>query len=276
MCAALGRQKQRTKYLGRLRVLIPHGKNLLDTWHFREFHLSLSALQRDLRSAAVCSLHRTARAWARRGRGPGGCGGGGRPEARSGGPGGGGGVRIRRTGAALGRSPSSSARASNVSPVPAAPAAAAARRFGEDTAPPPPSFPSCGHYREEPALGPAKAARQAARDGARLTLARAAPDCCAPPAPEPPGAPAQLPFVLLNYHRVLARRGPLGGAAPGAPALACGPRRPRGGGRRAAAPAPRPRRRLAARRAAAALPGRLGHHHQRQVTSRWAARREKP
>ncbi|CAO2632449.1 Single-minded homolog 2 [Lemmus lemmus] len=35
-----------------------------------------------------------------------------------------------------------------------APAAAAARRFGEDPAPP--SFPSCGHYREEPALGPAK------------------------------------------------------------------------------------------------------------------------
>ncbi|XP_053076550.1 single-minded homolog 2 [Acinonyx jubatus] len=117
--------------------------------------------------------------------------------------------------------------------------AAAARRFGEDTAPPPPpppSFPSCGHYREEPALGPAKAARQAARDGARLALARAAPECCAPPAPEPPGAPAQLPFVLLNYHRVLARRGPLGGAAPGAPALACGP-----GGPEAAAGALRPR-----------------------------------
>ncbi|XP_026955935.1 single-minded homolog 2 isoform X2 [Sagmatias obliquidens] len=101
--------------------------------------------------------------------------------------------------------------------------AAAARRFGEDTAPPLPSFPSCGHYREEPALGPAKAARQAARDGARLALGRAAPECCAPPAPEPPGTPAQLPFVLLNYHRVLARRGPLGGAAPAAPALAGGP-----------------------------------------------------
>uniref|UniRef100_H0Y0B6 SIM bHLH transcription factor 2 n=2 Tax=Otolemur garnettii TaxID=30611 RepID=H0Y0B6_OTOGA len=61
-----------------------------------------------------------------------------------------------------------------------APAATAVRRFGEDTAPPPPSFPSCGHYREEPALGPVKAARQAARDGARLALARAAPECCAP------------------------------------------------------------------------------------------------
>lgn len=103
---------------------------------------------------------------------------------------------------------------------PAAPAAAAARRFGEDPAPP--SFPSCGHYREEPALGPAKAARQVSRDGARLALARAPPECCAPPAPEPQ-APAQLPFVLLNYHRVLARRGPLGGAAPG---LACGPGAP--------------------------------------------------
>ncbi|XP_050018105.1 single-minded homolog 2 [Alexandromys fortis] len=101
-----------------------------------------------------------------------------------------------------------------------APAAAAARRFGEDPAPP--SFPSCGHYREEPALGPAKAARQVSRDGARLALARAPPECCAPPAPEPQ-APAQLPFVLLNYHRVLARRGPLGGAAPG---LACGPGAP--------------------------------------------------
>jgi hypothetical protein len=139
---------------------------------------------------------------------------------------------------------------SNVSPVPAAPAAAA-RRFGEDTAPPPPSFPSCGHYREEPALGPAKAARQAARDATRLSLARAAPECCAPPAPEPPGAPAQLPFVLLNYHRVLARRGPLGGAAPTAPGLACGPGvpepaagalRPRPPGPAAASPpgAPRP------------------------------------
>ncbi|XP_067595561.1 single-minded homolog 2 isoform X2 [Pseudorca crassidens] len=107
--------------------------------------------------------------------------------------------------------------------------AAAARRFGEDTAPPLPSFPSCGHYREEPALRPAKAARQAARDGARLALGRAAPECCAPPAPEPPGTPAQLPFVLLNYHRVLARRGPLGGAAPAAPALAGGPGAPDAG-----------------------------------------------
>ncbi|KAL0615617.1 Single-minded-like protein 2 [Plecturocebus cupreus] len=112
--------------------------------------------------------------------------------------------------------------------------AAAVRRFGEDTAPP--SFPSCGHYREEPALGPAKAARQAARDGARLALARAAPECCAPPAPEPPGAPAQLPFVLLNYHRVLARRGPLGGAAPAASGLACAP-----GGPEAATHTLRPR-----------------------------------
>uniref|UniRef100_G3TR11 SIM bHLH transcription factor 2 n=1 Tax=Loxodonta africana TaxID=9785 RepID=G3TR11_LOXAF len=93
--------------------------------------------------------------------------------------------------------------------------------------PPPPSFPSCGHYREETALGPAKTARQAARDGARLGLARTpAPECCPPPA-EPPAAPAaQLPFVLLNYHRVLARRGPLGGAATAAPAAA-GAVRPR-------------------------------------------------
>lgn len=139
----------------------------------------------------------------------------------------------------MGRAPSSPARASNVSPVPAAPAAA--RRFGEDTAPPPPpSFPSCGHYREEPAPGPAKAARQAARDGARLALGRAPPECCAPPAPAPPGAPAQLPLVLLNYHRVLARRGPLGGAAPGAPGLACGPGAPEaaGGALRARAPGP--------------------------------------
>ncbi|CAI9176085.1 unnamed protein product [Rangifer tarandus platyrhynchus] len=120
-------------------------------------------------------------------------------------------------------------------------APAAARRFGEDTAPPPPpSFPSCGHYREEPAPGPAKAARQAARDGARLALGRAPPECCAPPAPAPPGAPAQLPLVLLNYHRVLARRGPLGGAAPGAPGLAGGPGAPEaaGGALRARAPGP--------------------------------------
>ncbi|XP_006523029.1 single-minded homolog 2 isoform X1 [Mus musculus] len=115
---------------------------------------------------------------------------------------------------------------------------AAARRFCEDPAPP--SFPSCGHYREEPALGPAKAPRQASRDAARLALARAPPECCAPPAPEPQ-APAQLPFVLLNYHRVLARRGPLGSAAPGAPEAA-GSLRPRHPGPVAAsAPgAPRP------------------------------------
>ncbi|KAM6222819.1 single-minded homolog 2 [Rhynchocyon petersi] len=125
--------------------------------------------------------------------------------------------------------------------VPNYEAPAAARRFREDAAPlpppPPPSFPSCGHYREDPALGPAKSARQAARDGARLALARAsAPECCPPPA-EPQAAPAaQLPFVLLNYHRVLARRGPLGGAAAAAPGLACGP-----GGPEAAAGALRPR-----------------------------------
>uniref|UniRef100_A0A8C9DXZ1 SIM bHLH transcription factor 2 n=1 Tax=Phocoena sinus TaxID=42100 RepID=A0A8C9DXZ1_PHOSS len=136
-----------------------------------------------------------------------------------------------------------------------APAAAAARRFGEDTAPPLPSFPSCGHYREEPALGPAKAARQAARDGARLALARAAPECCAPPAPEPPGAPAQLPFVLLNYHRVLARRGPLGGAAPAAPALAGGPGAPDAG---AGALRPRPPTPAAASPPGAPLPHYLG------------------
>uniref|UniRef100_A0A8B9WB91 SIM bHLH transcription factor 2 n=1 Tax=Bos mutus grunniens TaxID=30521 RepID=A0A8B9WB91_BOSMU len=104
-------------------------------------------------------------------------------------------------------------------------APAAARRFGEDTAPPPPppSFPSCGHYREEPAPGPAKAARQAARDGARLALGRA------------PRVLRALPLVLLNYHRVLARRGPLG----------------------ARRPAPRPGRRLRAprRRAARCEPG---------------------
>ncbi|XP_036099361.1 single-minded homolog 2 [Molossus molossus] len=138
-----------------------------------------------------------------------------------------------------------------------APVAAAARRFGEDTAPPPPppSFPSCGHYREEPALVPAKAARQATREGARLALARAAPECCAPPAPEPPGAPAQLPFVLLNYHRVLARRGPLGGAAPAPPALACGPGAPEAA---AGALRPRPPGPAAASPPAAPLPHYLG------------------
>ncbi|XP_049641350.1 LOW QUALITY PROTEIN: single-minded homolog 2 [Suncus etruscus] len=94
----------------------------------------------------------------------------------------------------------------------------AARRFSEDAGPPPPSFPSCGHYRGEQALGPPKAARQARGD----------PECCAPPPPEAPGAP-QLPFVLLNYHRVLARRGGLGGlggSAPAAPHLGAGPGTP--------------------------------------------------
>ncbi|XP_023574476.1 single-minded homolog 2 isoform X1 [Octodon degus] len=98
---------------------------------------------------------------------------------------------------------------------------AVARRFSEDPAPqppppPPPSFPSCGLYREERTSCPAKVARQA-RDVPRL------PECCAPPGPEPPGARAQLPLVLLNCHRVLARRGPLGGTASG---LACGPAPP--------------------------------------------------
>ncbi|XP_069886759.1 single-minded homolog 2 [Dipodomys merriami] len=101
--------------------------------------------------------------------------------------------------------------------------APAARRFGEDAVPP--SFPSCGHYGQE-APGSSKAGRQAARDAAPRDGARLAPDCCAPAAPArapPAPEPAQLPFVLLNYHRVLARRGPLGGAAPSAPGLACGP-----------------------------------------------------
>ncbi|XP_070263316.1 single-minded homolog 2 [Myotis yumanensis] len=137
--------------------------------------------------------------------------------------------------------------------VPNYEAPAPARRFGEDTAPPPPSFPSCGHYREEPAPGPAKAARPAPREGARLALARAAPECCAP-APEPP-APAQLPFVLLNYHRVLARRGPLGGAAPAPPALACGPHAPEAA---ASAHRPRPPGPAAAAPPAAPLPHYLG------------------
>nr|XP_021512834.1 single-minded homolog 2-like [Meriones unguiculatus] len=109
-----------------------------------------------------------------------------------------------------------------------------APRFGDDPAAP--SFPSCGHYREEPAPGPARA-RQAPRDAARPPLPRGPPECCAPPAPEPP-APAQLPLVLLNYHRVLARRGPLG--APAHPDA--GPPRPRQPGPGAPAPgAPRPR-----------------------------------
>uniref|UniRef100_A0A2K5F980 SIM bHLH transcription factor 2 n=1 Tax=Aotus nancymaae TaxID=37293 RepID=A0A2K5F980_AOTNA len=73
--------------------------------------------------------------------------------------------------------------------------AAAVRRFGEDTAPP--SFPSCGHYREEPALGPAKAARQAARTGRGWRWPARRPSAARPP--PSPGAPAQLPFVLLNY-----------------------------------------------------------------------------
>ncbi|XP_055457848.1 single-minded homolog 2-like, partial [Psammomys obesus] len=53
-----------------------------------------------------------------------------------------------------------------------------APRFGDDPAAP--SFPSCGHYREEPAPGPARAARQAPRDTAR-PLPRGPPECCAPP-----------------------------------------------------------------------------------------------
>ncbi|XP_023599099.1 LOW QUALITY PROTEIN: single-minded homolog 2 [Myotis lucifugus] len=79
--------------------------------------------------------------------------------------------------------------------VPNYEAPAPTRRFGEDTAPPPPSFPSCGHYREEPAPGPAKAARQAPREGARLALARAhRPRPPGPAAAAPPAAP--LPHYL--------------------------------------------------------------------------------
>ncbi|KAM5281764.1 single-minded homolog 2 [Ctenodactylus gundi] len=116
--------------------------------------------------------------------------------------------------------------------------AAAARRLGEDRAPPPPPpFPSCGRYREEPAPGPPRAARQGPRDGARP-----APDCCAPPGPGPPAAPAPLPLVLLNCHRVLARRAPGVACGPGAPEPAtCAPRSRLPGPAAASPPgAPRP------------------------------------
>ncbi|XP_040476911.1 single-minded homolog 2 [Ursus maritimus] len=142
-----------------------------------------------------------------------------------------------------------------------APAAAAARRFGEDTAPPPPpppppppSFPSCGHYREESALGPAKAARQAARDGARLALARAALPSAARRRPPSPGAPAQLPFVLLTHQRCWPGAG-REAAAPGAPALACGPGAPEAA---AGALRPRPPGPAAASPPGAPLPHYLG------------------
>lgn len=46
-----------------------------------------------------------------------------------------------------------------------------------------------------------------------------------------------------------------------------------GGGRLAAAPTPGPGRSLCTRRAPATLPGRLGHHHQRQVTRQGRSRR---
>ncbi|KAK2490614.1 hypothetical protein MC885_003600 [Smutsia gigantea] len=126
--------------------------------------------------------------------------------------------------------------------------AAAARRFGEDTAPPPPSlpppppsFPSCGHYREEPALGPAKAARQAARDGARLALARAT-ECCAPPA-EPRARRRSCPSCCSTTAcwRGAGRWGrgarrPNLACGPGAPEAAAGALRPRPPGPAASSP----------------------------------------
>uniref|UniRef100_G1PDR3 SIM bHLH transcription factor 2 n=1 Tax=Myotis lucifugus TaxID=59463 RepID=G1PDR3_MYOLU len=81
--------------------------------------------------------------------------------------------------------------------VPNYEAPAPTRRFGEDTAPPPPSFPSCGHYREEPAPGPAKAARPGpAGGGAPGAGPRGAhrPRPPGPAAAAPPAAP--LPHYL--------------------------------------------------------------------------------
>lgn len=167
----------------------------------------------------------------------------------------------------LGR-PSSPARASNVSPAPAAPAAA--RRFGEDTAPPPPpSFPSCGHYREEPAPGSGQG-RLAGRPrrGVRLALGRAPPSAARRRPPRAPGAPRSCSRWCCSTTTACWRgagrqRGARRSAWPAAPAPEAA------GGALRARPGPgRPRRRPAAWRAAATLPGRLGHHHQRAGIAR--------
>lgn len=159
----------------------------------------------------------------------------------------------------------SSARASQpVAFLTAAPAAA--RRFGSEISPPPRAeLPGWKPLPRGAGTGrPSRPARPPATGAAGA--GPRAPECCAPPAPRPPGAPAAAAAVLLNY-RVLAQRRPLRRGAP--PGLACGPAP--GGRRRAKAQAPADP--TAAPPPAPQPPGRLGHHHQRQVTRPAAARK---
>ncbi|XP_045708519.1 single-minded homolog 2 isoform X1 [Phyllostomus hastatus] len=83
-----------------------------------------------------------------------------------------------------------------------------------------------------------------------------------------PRAPGRAGAAALRAAQLPPRAGPARAAGGRCARPARPRRRPRGGAGRAAAPAPRPgpRRLLPARRAPAALPGRLGHHHPRQVT----------
>lgn len=99
------------------------------------------------------------------------------------------------------------------------------------------------------------------------------------PGRSPAGAGPSAPRVLraagpratgAGAAALRAAQLPPGAGAPRAAGERYG-RSPRGG-RLAAASTPRPRRSLCARRAPAALPGRLGHHHQRQVTRQGRSR----
>uniref|UniRef100_A0A8C4LE91 SIM bHLH transcription factor 2 n=1 Tax=Equus asinus TaxID=9793 RepID=A0A8C4LE91_EQUAS len=127
-----------------------------------------------------------------------------------------------------------------------APAAAAARRFGEDTAPPPPpppppppSFPSCGHYRGGARAGPGQGRRPAPPGTGRgwRWPARAAPECCAPPAPRAPG---RAGAAALRAAQLPPRAGPARAARGRCSRRARPRRRPRGPEAAAGALRPRP------------------------------------
>lgn len=99
------------------------------------------------------------------------------------------------------------------------------------------------------------------------------------PGRSPAGAGPSAPRVLRAARPRAAGAGAVALRAAQLPPRAGAPRasgercaRSPRGGRLAEAPTPRPRRRLCARRAPTALPGRLGHHHQRQVTRQGQSR----
>ncbi|KAJ1070536.1 hypothetical protein K5549_003515, partial [Capra hircus] len=136
--------------------------------------------------------------------------------------------------------------------------------------------PTAPRPRQTPASSPGQPQAEGRRRGSRKTVCQQPEQCrpgiCVPNNHQCTGSPKE-PQQGFPWHSpgYLVKTGPKhGGHQPrvASAGLACGPGAPEaaGGALRARAPRPRrPCRRPAARRAAATLPGRLGHHHQRQV-----------